>query len=171
MSAAVKTKHIMQAVDWSKFSFEDWSRQLGAWINGNNETMTRIVKTMPTKHITQKQREEPMAMYMGDDELVDRLCIKRHGTCCQLDNNEARAIHKLFLDIQSIGDEIVEEWISAIWSHYVMNNSIRDIAASGDTYVAQVQQDIKCGLAFIKSRYPHFTFDKFTKKAPVENCT
>ena len=171
MNAAVKTKHIMQAVDWSKFSFEDWSRQLGAWINGNNETMTRIVKTMPTKHITQKQREELMAMYMGDDELVDRLCIKRHGTCCQLDNNEARAIHKLFLDIQSIGDEIVEEWISAIWSHYVMNNSIRDIAASGDTYVAQVQQDIKCGLVFIKSRYPHFTFDKFTKKAPVENCT
>lgn len=107
---------------------------------------------------------------MGDDDLVGRLCIKRQGTYCQLDNNEARAIHKLFLDIQSIDDEIVQEWISTISSYYVMNNSIRDIATNNDTYVAQIQQDIKCGLAFIKSRYPHFTFDKFAKKILVDDC-
>jgi hypothetical protein len=69
-----------------------------------------------------------------------------------------------------IDDEIVQEWISTISSHYVMNNSIRDIATNNDTYVAQIQQDIKCGLAFIKSRYPHFTFDKFAKKILVDDC-
>jgi len=52
----------------------------------------------------------------------------------------------------------------------VMSNSIRDIAASNDTYIAQIQQDIKCGLVFIKSLYPHFTFDKFTKKVLVDDC-
>lgn len=164
MNAVVQEKHILQAVNWSKFSFEEWLRQLGAWINGNNETMTRIVKTMPTKRITQKQREQLMAIYLDDDLLVDRLCVKRKGTCCTLDNNEARAIHKLFLDIQSIDDEIIQEWVGAIWSHYVMNNSIRDIANSSETHIAQIQQDIKCGLAFIKSRYPHFRIDKFEKK-------
>ena len=162
---------IMQATNWAKFSFEDWARQLGAWINGDNEKMVMVVKAMPTKRITQKQREELLAMYMRDEGLVDRLRVRRTGTCCQLDNNEARAIHKMFLDLQSIDDDVVQEWIGAIWSHYVMNNSIRDIAVSSDTYISQIQQDIKCGLAFIKSRYPHFTFDKFTKKPLADDCT
>ena len=38
---------------------------------------------------------------------------------------------------------------------------VRDIAKSNDTYISRIQQDIKCGLAFIKSRYPHFKIDKF----------
>ncbi|WP_436916919.1 hypothetical protein [Acinetobacter schindleri] len=162
MNAAVT---IMQTTDWSKFSFENWLRQLGAWINGDSETMVMVVKTMPTKRITQEQREQLLAMYMNDEKLKDRLCVQRRGTCCQIDNNEARAIHKLILDIQAINDEIVQEWVSALWSHYVMGNSLRDIAENYDTSVLQIRQDIKCGLAFIKSRYPRFKIDIFEKKA------
>ncbi|MDQ8996353.1 hypothetical protein RFH54_10420 [Acinetobacter soli] len=160
MNAAVT---IMQTTDWSKFSFEGWCRQLGAWINGDNETMVMVVKTMPTKRITQKQRERLLAMYMADEQLKDRLCVQRKGTCCELNDNEARAIQKLLIDLQSIDDEVVQDWIGSIWWHYVMGESIRDIAKSNDTYGSQIQQDIKCGLAFIKSRYPHFVIDKFTK--------
>ncbi|MFW1705922.1 hypothetical protein [Acinetobacter baumannii] len=162
-------QHILQAVDWSKYSFEEWCRQLGAWLNGDTETMVKIVKTMPTKRITQKQREKLMAMYMSDETLKDRLCIRRKGTCCQLNDNEARAIHKILLDLQSIDDEVLQEWIGSIWWHYVMGESIRDIAKSNNTYGSQIQQDIKCGLAFIKSRYPHFQFDKFIKTVVMEN--
>jgi hypothetical protein len=115
MTAAVT---IMQATDWSKYSFEEWCRQLGAWINGDNETMVMVVKTMPTKRITQQQRERLLAMYMSDETLRDRLCVRRKGTCCQLDCNEARAIQRLFLDIQLVEDVILQEWISSIWSHY-----------------------------------------------------
>ncbi len=160
MNAAVT---IMQTTDWSKFSFEGWCRQLGAWINGDNETIVMVVKTMPTKRITQKQRERLLAMYMADEQLKDRLCVQRKGTCCELNDNEARAIQKLLVDLQSIDDEVVQDWIGSIWWHYVMGESIRDIAKSNDTYGSQIQQDIKCGLAFIKSRYPHFVIDKFTK--------
>lgn len=156
---------IMQATNWAKFSFEDWLRQFGAWMNGDSETMVMVVKTMPTKRITEEQREKLLAMYMNDEKLKDRLCVQRRGTCCQIDNNEARAIHKLILDIQAINDEIVQEWVSALWSHYVMGNSLRDIAESNDTSVLQIRQDIKCGLAFIKSRYPRFKVDIFEKKA------
>ena len=156
---------IMQATNWAKFSFEDWLRQFGAWMNGDSETMVMVVKTIPTKRITQEQREKFLAMYMQDEKLKDRLCVQRRGTCCQIDNNEARAIHKLILDIQAINDEIVQEWVSALWSHYVMGNSLRDIAESNDTSVLQIRQDIKCGLAFIKSRYPRFKIDIFEKKA------
>lgn len=160
MNAAIT---IMQATDWKKYSFEEWCRQLGAWINGDNETMVRIVKTMPTKRITQKQREKLLAMYMKDENFIDRLCVKRKGVCCELNSNEARAIQKLLIDLQSIDDEVVQDWIGSIWWHYVMGESLRDIAKSNDTYIAQIQQDIKCGLAFIKSRYPHFLIEKFIK--------
>ena len=160
---------IMQATDWKKYSFEEWCRQLGAWTNGDNERMVRIVKTMPTKRIAQKQREKLLAAYMKDDQVTDRLRVRRTGTCCQLDDNEARAIHKLFLDLQSIEDEVVQEWVGTIWSHYVMGDSVRDIAKSNDAYISQIQQDIKCGLAFIKSRYPHFKIDKFTKVKAEDN--
>lgn len=163
MNVVVK-QHILQATDWTKFSFEDWLRQLGTWINGNNERMVHVVKTMPTKRITQKQREKLLAIYMKDEQIKDRLRVRREGTCCQLDDNEARAIHKLFLDIQAIDDEVVQEWIGAIWSHYVMNDSLRNIAISSDTSTLQIRQDLKCGLAFIKSRYPHFKFDIFARK-------
>ncbi|MCL6176153.1 hypothetical protein [Acinetobacter baumannii] len=162
-------QHILQSVDWSKYSFEEWCRQLGAWLNGDTETMVKIVKTMPAKRITQKQREKLMAMYMSDENLKDRLCIRRKGTCCELNDNEARAIHRLILDLQSIDDEVLQEWIGAIWWHYVMGESIRDIAKSNDTYGSQIQQDIKCGLAFIKSRYPHFRIEKFIKIVVEEN--
>ncbi|MPW43357.1 hypothetical protein [Acinetobacter guerrae] len=162
MNAAVT---IMQATDWSKYSFEGWCRQLGAWINGDNETMVMVVKTMPTKRITQKQRERLLAMYMADEELKDRLCVQRKGTCCELSDNEARAIQRLIMDIQLVEDEILQDWVSSIWSHHVMGNSLRDIAKSNDTSVNQIRQDLKCGLAYIKSRHSHFSFETFEKTA------
>ena len=160
MNAAVT---IMQTTDWSKFSFEGWCRQLGAWINGDNETMVMVVKTMPTKRITQKQRERLLAMYMADEKLKDRLCVQRKGTCCELNDNEARAIQRLITDIQLVEDDILQEWISSIWSHHVMGNSLRDIAKSNDTSVNQIRQDLKCGLAYIKSRHSQFEFETFAK--------
>ncbi|PJG67810.1 hypothetical protein [Acinetobacter seifertii] len=162
MNAAVT---IMQATDWSKYSFEGWCRQLGAWINGDNETMVMVVKTMPTKRITQKQRERLLAMYMADENLKDRLCVQRKGTCCELNDNEARAIQRLLADIQLIEDEVLQDWISSIWSHHVMGNSLRDIAKSCDTSVNQIRQDLKCGLAYVKSRHSHFSFETFEKTA------
>lgn len=106
---------------------------------------------------------------MKDEGFIDRLNVQRKGVCCELNSNEARAIQKLLIDLQSIDDEIVQEWIGSIWWHYVMGESIRDIAKSNDTYISQIQQDIKCGLAFIKSRYPHFTIEKFMKTKKLED--
>lgn len=102
---------------------------------------------------------------LSDENLKDRLCMRRKGTCCQLNDNEARAIHRLFIDMQLIEDIILQEWISAIWSHHVMGDSLRDIAQSNGTSVNQIRQDLKCGLAYIKSRYPHLCFETFRKIA------
>ena len=155
MTAAVT---IMQATDWSKYSFEEWCRQLGAWINGDNETMVMVVKTMPTKRITQQQRERLLAMYMSDETLRDRLCVRRKGTCCQLDCNEARAIQRLFLDIQLVEDVILQEWISSIWSHYVIGNSL----FSCNSIIELLEYDL-CSL-FARSKSTTIVFSFFLLK-------
>ncbi|ESK41248.1 hypothetical protein P256_00237 [Acinetobacter nectaris CIP 110549] len=156
-------QNIMQATQWSKYTFEEWCRQLGAWINGDSERMIKIVKFMPTKRITQKQREKLLAMYMGDKNLIDMIFNHKKGTCCNMDCNEARAIHRIFIDISVIDDEILNDWISSVWSHHVLGNSFRRIAEASDTSVNQIRQDVKCGLAYIKSRYPSFSFETFQK--------
>lgn len=46
-----------------------------------------------------------------------------------------------------------------------MGDSLRDIAQSNGTSVNQIRQDLKCGLAYIKSRYPHLCFETFRKIA------
>ena len=96
-------------------------------------------------------------------QMNEEVCVRRKGTCCQLDCNEARAIQRLFLDMQLVDDVILQEWISSIWSHHVIGNSLRDIAGSNDTSVNQIRQDLKCGLAYIKSRHSHFVFETFEK--------
>lgn len=72
-------------------------------------------------------------MYMKDKTLKDRLCTQRRGVRYQVDNNEARVIIKL----KTIEDEIVQEWISTLWSNYVMCNSLRNIAENNDTFILQ----------------------------------
>ncbi len=47
-----------------------------------------------------------------------------------------------------------------------MGNSLRDIAQGNDTSVNQIRQYLKCGMAYIKSRNPHFRL-KLLKK-PLE---
>lgn len=48
-------QHILQAVDWSKYSTEDWFRQFGAWINGDSERKQKFYKSMPTKKLTKNK--------------------------------------------------------------------------------------------------------------------
>ena len=79
MSAAVT---IMQKTTWYKFSIEDWFRQFGAWINGDTETVRLMLKTIPTKKLTQAQREDLIAQYMGDDSIRDR--VQRKGVVVRL---------------------------------------------------------------------------------------
>lgn len=147
---------IMQTTDWSRFSVEGWFRQFGAWMSGDSETIVHIVKTIPTKKLTDIEREALLANYMADAKLKDRLRVDRRGVRCQINDNEARAIQRIIIELRSIDNEIVSDWVDALWSHYVMGNSLREIADRKDTSVLQIRQDMKCGVAFILGRYLFF---------------
>lgn len=147
---------IMQTTDWSRFSVEDWFRQFGAWMNGDTERVTHIVKAIPVKKLSEKEREALLANYLSDENIKDRLRVDRRGVRCQINDNEARAIQRIIIELRSIENEIVNDWVDALWCHYVMGNSLREIADRKETSVLQIRQDMKCGVAFIVGRYANF---------------
>lgn len=152
---------IMQATDWAKFSTEDWFRQFGAWMNGDTETKKLIYKSLPTRKLTQQQREELIALYMNDDNF--REPRTRRGTACQITDNEARAFQRIILDIRTIDSEPLQDWIDAIWQICVENKKLREVAEMYETSTIQIRQDMKCALAFISGRYPNLKADLLRK--------
>ncbi len=156
MNAAVT---IMQTTDWARFSTEDWFRQFGAWMNGNTEVKRLVYKTLPTRKLNQKQREQLIAKYMNDESF--REPVIRRGVTCQITDNEARAFQRIILDIRQIESEPLQEWIDVVWQVYVENRSLRDTAKYFDTSLLQIRQDLKCALAFIGGRFPILKADLF----------
>jgi hypothetical protein len=151
MNAAVT---IIQATDWTRFSTEDWFRQFGAWMNGDTETKRLVYKTIPTKKLTQKQREVLIAQYLRDDNFKEPQL--RRGVACQISDNEARAFQRIILDLRQIESESLQDWMDAVWQVYVENRKLREVAEMYETSTIQIRQDLKCALAFISGRYPMF---------------
>lgn len=158
MNAAVT---IMQAVDWSRFSTEDWFRQFGAWMNGDTETKKMIYKTIPTRKLSQKEREDLIAQYMSDDSFKEPKL--RRGVVCQISDNEARAFQRIILDIRQIDSEPLQDWMDAIWQVCVENRKLREVAEIYETSTIQIRQDMKCALAFLAGRYPNLKSELLQK--------
>ncbi|EXF56755.1 hypothetical protein J502_2160 [Acinetobacter sp. 1294596] len=150
MNAAVT---IMQTTDWTRFSTEDWFRQFGAWMNGNTEVKRLVYKSLPTRKLNQKQREQLIAKYMNDESF--REPVVRRGVTCQITDNEARAFQRIILDIRQIESEPLQEWMGVIGEVYIENRRLREVATLFDTSTIQIRQDMKCALAFIEGRYPN----------------
>ncbi len=156
MKAAVT---IMQATDWSKFSTEDWFRQFGAWMNGDSETKKLVYKTIPTRKLSQKERENLIAQYMNDENFREPKL--RRGVVCQISDNEARAFQRIILDIRQIDSDPLQDWIDAVWQVCVENRRLREVAEMYETSTIQIRQDMKCALAFISGRYPNLKSELF----------
>ncbi|MEJ5136961.1 MULTISPECIES: hypothetical protein [Acinetobacter] len=150
MNAAVT---IIQATDWTRFSTEDWFRQFGAWMNGDTETKRLVYKTIPTKKLTQKQREDLIAQYLRDENFKEPQL--RRGVVCNISDNEARAFQRIILDIRQIESESLQDWVDVVWQIFVENRKLREVAQMYETSTIQIRQDMKCALAFISGRYPN----------------
>ena len=158
MNAAVT---IIQATDWTRFSTEDWFRQFGAWMNGDTETKRLVYKTIPTKKLTQKQREDLIAQYLRDENFKEPQL--RRGVVCNISDNEARAFQRIILDIRQIESESLQDWVDAVWQIFVENRKLREVAQMYETSTIQIRQDMKCALAFISGRYPNLKSDLLQK--------
>lgn len=165
MNAAVQQQHILQAVNWSRFNLEEWLYQFGAWMNSVSGTRGRsvnpiavamdqaVVKRKQQKKLTEADESQIIANYFTSEDKPKR---NRSSIVCQIDDNEARAVQKLILDVQG-QSEMLDDWMDAVISRYFYGNSWSQMVTENRSQ-NDARSDVKCGLAALHSRYGFISF-------------
>ncbi|MBF7687062.1 hypothetical protein [Acinetobacter rathckeae] len=162
--SAVTERHIMQVMDWTKYSLEEWLYQFGAWQYSSSGTCGKsinpiavamdqaVVKRKKFKLDFNKQRQV-IADYLTSDAGEPKARATKYT--CQITDDEARAVQRLILDMMG-RSEVLDEWLDAVIDRYFYGNSWAEIAV--DKTVNDARQDVKCGLAALHVRYPFIPF-------------
>ncbi|VXA57322.1 conserved hypothetical protein [Acinetobacter proteolyticus] len=160
MTLVIEKMHIMQAIDWSRFDLEGWLYQFGAWLYSHTGScgqsinpiaiaMDNAAKTRRAKKLTKKKRNQVIADYISNDYEPTR--PKRSKTTCEINDNEARAVQRLILDILG-QSEVMDEWLDAVIDRYFRGQSWSEMA-NDDRTQNDARQDVKCGLATLHCKY------------------
>lgn len=169
MNAMVKVQNIMQVVDWSKYSLEEWLYQFGAWMNSVSGTCGKSINPIAVAmdEAIVKQRKFKLGVRKTRQIIADSMLseekpkLSRVGVVCEIDDNEARAVQRLILDMQG-QSEIMDEWMDAIICRYFYGNSWSQMVKwvmnpVGDKVKIysenDARADVKCGLAALHCRY------------------
>ena len=169
MNAMVKVQNIMQAVDWSKHSLEGWLYQFGAWMNSVSGVCGNSVNPIAVAmdQAVVKQRKFKLGVRKTRQIIADSMLseekpkLSRSGVVCGIDDNEARAVQRLILDMQG-QSEIMDEWMDAIICRYFYGNSWAQMVKWEMNPVGDMvkmysendaRADVKCGLAALHCRY------------------
>ena len=159
MNAAVN--HIMQTVDWTRFSLEEWLYQFGAWMHSNSGTCGKSINPIAVamdqavkKRKQQiKGKDQIIADWMASDEVTT---VKRKGITCDITDNEARAVQRLILDMKG-KSHVLDEWLDAVIDRYFYGNPISALVNESRTLM-DAKFDLKMGLAAIHARYPFIEY-------------
>ena len=169
MNAMVKVQNIMQAVDWSKHSLEEWLYQFGAWMNSASGVCGNSVNPIAVAmdQAVVKQRKFKLGVRKTRQIIADSMLseekpkLTRSSITCLIDDNEARAVQRLILDMQG-QSEIMDEWMDAIICRYFYGNSWSQMVKWEMNPVGDMvkmysendaRADVKCGLAALHCRY------------------
>lgn len=157
MNTAVEKQHILQTVDWSRFDLEGWLYQFGAWMNSQySEPCNQMIKTLKSKKLGKLKREQLIGRYMADLEYMET--PRKAKTVCSINDNEARAVQRLILDMQG-QSEVLDEWLDAIIDRYFYGNSWAQMVTQRRSQM-DARMDVKCGLAALHSRYGFILFKR-----------
>lgn len=157
MNTAVEKQHILQTVDWSRFDLEGWLYQFGAWMNNQySEPRNQMIKTLKSKKLGKLKREQLIGRYMADLEYMET--PKKTRIVCSINDNEARAVQRLILDMQG-QSEVLDEWLDAIIDRYFYGNSWAQMRTLERTEM-DAKYDVRCGLAALHSRYGFILFKR-----------
>ncbi|OTG95013.1 hypothetical protein [Acinetobacter sp. ANC 3832] len=160
MNTAVVKQHILQSVDWSRFDLEGWLQQFGAWLYTNTGSsgrtvnpiavaMDNAVKAKKSKKLNADQQLQVITDFLTGDYESPK--PRKTKMTCEIDDNEARAVQRLVLDIKG-QSEVLDDWMDAIISRYFYTNSWSEMVRQDRTQ-NDARSDVKCGLAVLHSRY------------------
>lgn len=162
---AMVNEHILQTVNWGRFNLEEWLYQFGAWMNSVSGTcgrsinpiaiaMDTAVKAQKYKKMTKEKQQQIIVDYLTSDFEPHQPKRTKHN--CQINDNEARAVQRLILDIQG-QSEILDEWMDAIIDRYFYSCSWSEMVTPERTQ-NDARSDVKCGLAALHCKYGFIGF-------------
>jgi len=168
MNAAVN--HIMQTVDWTRFSLEEWLYQFGAWMHSNSGTCGKSINPIAVAmdQAVKKRKQQ----VKGKDQIIADWITSEEGHrqnrrkhTCEITDNEARAVQRLIIDMQGTS-EVLDEWLDAVIDRYFYGNSwsnmIIKVGRVENPTILRTEMDakydVKCGLAALHARYSFIKF-------------
>jgi hypothetical protein len=147
---------------------EEWLYQFGAWMNSVSGTCGKSINPIAVAmdEAIVKQRKFKLGVRKTRQIIADSMLseekpkLSRSGVVCEIDDNEARAVQRLILDMQG-QSEIMDEWMDAIIDRYFYGNSwpnmvIKVGRVDMPTIIRSemdARSDVKCGLAALHTRY------------------
>lgn len=111
--------------------------------------MVQVEKQRRLKRLGKKKQREIIANYFVIESKPFR--NSKFKTKYQIDNNEARAVQRLVLDLMG-QSEVMDEWMDAIIDRYFCGQSWPEMVRQ-DRSRSDVLSDVKCGLALLHCRY------------------
>ena len=171
MSTAVAKQHILQSVDWTRFDLEGWLQQFGAWLYTSSGScgrsvnpiaiaMDNAVKAKKVKQLGHEQQVQIITDYLAGDYVPPKPCKTK--TICEIDDNEARAVQRLILDIKG-QSEVLDGWMDAIIDRYFYTNSWSEMKNNTRTEMG-AKFDIRCGLAALHVKYGFIPYVKLKQQ-------
>lgn len=83
--------------------------------------------------------------------IEDKPKTNRSNNACKINDNEARAVQRLILDMHG-HSEILDDWMSALVDRYFYGRSWSQMVRT-DRIQNEARSDVRCGLAALHSRY------------------
>ena len=171
MSTAVAKQHILQSVDWTRFDLEGWLQQFGAWLYTSSGScgrsvnpiaiaMDNAVKAKKVKKLGHEQQVQIITDYLTGDYVPPK--PRKTKTICEIDDNEARAVQRLILDIKG-QSEVLDGWMEAIIDRYFYTNSWSEMKNNTRTEM-DAKFDIRCGLAALHVKYGFIPYVKLKQQ-------
>ena len=116
MGVAVK-QHIMQVVDWSKYSVDGWLEQFGAWCQTERLRGGDLPDGL---HINQ--------IYWLMCEAEKKGKKSKSHICCEITDFEAEQVQKLLMSVLKKSDAIVQFALMCLIKHKVEGGSLQKVA-------------------------------------------
>ena len=111
--------------------------------------MDNAVTVKKQKKLNSEQQLQIIADYLVGDYEPPK--PRKTKITCEIDDNQARAVQRLVLDMQG-QSEVLDDWMNAIISRYFYSCSWSEMVTDERSQL-DARMDVKCGLAALHSRY------------------
>lgn len=136
---------IMQAMDWKKYSLDEWLEQYGAWIESCRMTAGSLPDNLGVNQIWQFMRTAG----------VVKIPSAKITATCQITDDEARAIQRLIVDTMQGAESYFQLGLICLYKHKVENKGMRMVAEETNQSKSQVSIMVNIGRSYICGRHSY----------------